>query len=53
MQIQDLVNESVGETEDNLNRRLLGNHKEVNKEFYRKKDSLVGLFPPILEFVFQ
>ena len=33
MQIQDFGNESIGETEENLNRRLLGNHKDFNKGF--------------------
>ena len=36
MQIQDLVNECVRETDDNLNVRLLVNHGEVNKGCSRK-----------------
>ena len=45
MEIDDLQNECVRETEDNLNRRLNLNHKEVNKECSRKKESCVGTFP--------
>ena len=44
MEIDDLQNECVRETEDNLNRRLILNHKEVNKECSRKKRVLCGDF---------
>ena len=51
MEIDDLRNECVMETEDHLNRRLLGNHYEVNKVYSRKKVSLnLGLFIPVLEY---
>ena len=39
--IEDLRNGCVREMEDHLNRRLLGNYKEVNKGCYRKKKSHV------------
>ena len=44
-EIEDLRNECVRETEDNLNRRILGNHKYVNKGYYIKKKSSVWYFP--------
>ena len=49
MQIQDLVNETVGEIQYNLNRRLLGNHREVNKGCYRKYESCVDISPLVSE----
>ena len=39
--IEYLRNECVREMEDHLNRRLLGNYKEVNKGCYRKNKSHV------------
>ena len=44
MEIDNLRNEYVRETEDNLNRRLLQNHKEVNKGCSQKKSSPVWAF---------
>ena len=44
MEIEDLRNECVRETADHLNRRILGNHKEVNKGCYRKNKSSVWAF---------
>ena len=38
-QIKYFGNESIGEMEDNLNRRLIGNHKEVNTGCSIKKKS--------------
>ena len=43
--IEDLRYECVRETEDHLNRRLLGNHKEINKGCYRKKRFQCGNLP--------
>ena len=37
MEIDDLRNECMRETEDNLNRILLQNHREVNKGCSQKK----------------
>ena len=53
MQIQYLGNEIVRETEYNLNRRLLGNHKKVNKRCSRKYESCVDIFPIVLESCLQ
>ena len=36
MEIDNLRNECVREIEDNLNRRLLQNHEEANKGYFRK-----------------
>ena len=36
MKIDNFRNECVSETEDNLNRRLLQNHEEANKGYFRK-----------------
>ena len=48
MEIDNLRNECMRETEEDINRRLLINHEVVNKGCYRKKqDSCVGLFPSI------
>ena len=54
MQIQYLRNESVGDMEENLNRRLLGNHKEVNKVCCRKNKSSIWKFSlPFLNVDFR
>ena len=45
MQIKDLVNESIGETEEILDRRLLGSHKLVNKGCSREIRFPCGNFP--------
>ena len=44
MEIDYLRNECVKETEDNLNRRLIRNHKEVNKGCSRKNRSPMWAF---------
>ena len=44
MEIDDFRNECVREMEDDLNKRLLQNHKEVNKGCYQKKKSPVRAF---------
>ena len=44
MDIDDFRNECVRKMEDDLNTRLLQNHKEVNKGCYRKKRSPVWEF---------
>ena len=44
MEIEDLRNECMRETEEYINRRLLRNHEVVNKECYRKKKSPVWAF---------
>ena len=49
MQIQDLVNEIVRETEYNLNRGLLGKNKKVNKGCSRKYESCVDISPLVSE----
>ena len=54
MEIDDLQNECVRETEDDLNRRFLRNHKEVNKGCYLKKKSPVWAFYlPFRKFAFD
>ena len=53
MQIQYLVNETDGETEYNLNRKLISNHKKVNKGCSRKYESFVDIFSPVLESCLQ
>ena len=44
LDIDDLQDECVRETEDGLNMRLLQNHKEVNKGCSRKNNSPVWAF---------
>ena len=44
MDIDYLRNDCMGETEDDINRRLLQNHEEVNKGCSRKKKSPVWAF---------
>ena len=44
MEIANLRNECVRETEDDFNRRLIKNHKEVKKGCYKKKKSPVWDF---------
>ena len=44
MEIDDLRNECMRETEENTNRRLLRNHEMVNKGCSRKKKSPVWAF---------
>ena len=44
MEIDNLLNKCVRETEDNLNRIIIQNHKEVNKGCYQKKKSPVWAF---------
>ena len=43
-EIDNLRNDCIRETEDDLNRRLLRNHKEVNKGCSRKRRVLCGPF---------
>ena len=45
MEIEDLQNECVRETEDHLYRILIGNRKEANKGCSIKIISLCGHFP--------
>ena len=56
MEVEDLLNECVRETEGSLNNRLIGNHKEVNKGCYRKiificgnSSSCFGIFLVLME----
>ena len=44
MKIDDLLNECMRETEEDINRRLLRNHEVVNKGCSRKKKSPVWDF---------
>ena len=44
MEIDDLRNECMRETEEDINRRLLQNYEVVNKGCSRKKSVLCGLF---------
>ena len=44
MDIYDLRNECMGETEEDINRRLLQNHEVLNKGCSRKKMSPVWEF---------
>ena len=43
-EIEDLRNECMGETEEDINRRLLQNHEVVNKGYSRKIRILCGPF---------
>ena len=45
MEIYNLINECMRETEEDINRRLLQNHEVVNKGCYRKRRVLCGTFP--------
>ena len=48
VEIDNLRNECVREIEDDLNRRLLRNHKEVNKGCsFKKKSPVWDFFPPV------
>ena len=44
MEIDDFKNESMRETEDDINRRLLQNHEDANKGCSRKNKSPVWAF---------
>ena len=44
MEIDDLRNECMRETEEDINRRLIRNHKVVNKGCSRKRRVLCGPF---------
>ena len=44
MEIDDLLNECMRETEEDINRRLLQNHEGINKGCSRKRIVLCGPF---------
>ena len=49
MEIDDLRNECMRETEEDINRRILRNHEVVNKGCSRKRRVLCGTFPSHFE----